>query len=130
MDMHDYEERTIEALVAYAGDQGGSSRVDARTGSVFVDLQIWARARTVIFDKLAAHGIGSIDDTSERAKITAALFARSESWPDGEVEIRCIGDSFEATSMTTHTDLVAFIDEKPVGRGVRINVPTRRANPS
>jgi hypothetical protein len=128
--MHDFESRTIESLVVFADDPKPRTWVEPATGSVFIDLNLSGIQRKLRLDEHAAHALGSVDDADERAKAVAALFEGNASWPDGDIEVRCIGDALDPTNMMTHTDLVVFVGDKPAGQGVRLSSASRQVNQS
>jgi hypothetical protein len=128
--MHDFELRTIESLVNYAEDSKPRTWAESETGSVFINLTLSGIQRKLRIDQHAAHALGGVEDAAERAKAVAALFEGNASWPNGDVEVRCIGDALDPANMMTHTDLVAFIGDKPVGQGARLSSASRQMGQS
>jgi hypothetical protein len=121
------ESALAEAVVAFAMDPESEVWADPKTGALFVDADFGRGRRRLAFGDVATHGLGECCDGEERRKAIAGLLAGVESWPPGLAEIRCVSDVFVPARMETYTDIVAFVDDKPVSAMLRITTPMRES---
>jgi hypothetical protein len=114
-----------EAVLALAADSSASVWPDPKTGTLYVDADFGCGRRRLAFGDVATHALGACCADEHRREAIAALLAGVESWPPGLVEIRCVSDVFVPARMQTCTDIVAFVEDKPVSAMLRITTPMR-----